>query len=412
MKFHIETLGCKVNMYESNYIRECLLTKGYEDCNNIKDSDIVILNTCSVTNTSDSKSLKLARHIRRENNNCIFVICGCSTQNNKDIFNDINVDILIGTKDKTRIPFLIDEYVKTNNKYINICNVNNLEFENMEINDFDQIRAYVKIQDGCNNYCSYCIIPYVRGNIRFKEFSDVINEVSNLASNGYKEIVLTGIHTGSYPKLYKLIDELSKITGIKRIRLSSIEITELDSEFLELLKNNKVLCNHLHIPLQAGSDVILKRMNRKYDTKYYYEKIKSIRSINKDINISTDVIVGHPYETDELFEETFEFCKKIKFSKIHVFSYSDREGTASSKMDEHVNPKDIKIRSKKLLGLSDSLEKEYYKKFVGNTLEVLVDEVKEDYSVGHTTNFLKIKLDKSCKLNEFYDIIIKDKEEK
>ncbi len=408
MKFYIETLGCKVNHYESNFIKENLIKEGFFEVENINEADVSILNTCSVTNTSDTKCLKRARHIRKENPNGIFIVCGCSTQNDKDRYKEIKIDIILGTKDKTKIPNLIKEYIKTDSPYENICNPKEFAFENMEISTFDQIRAYIKIQDGCDNYCSYCIIPYVRGNIRFKEYTSVIQEVKKLASNGYQEIVLTGIHTGSYPNLHTLINDITNIPGIKRVRLSSIEITELDNNFLNLLKTNNIICDNLHIPLQAGSDVVLKRMNRKYNTKYFEEKINEIRTIRNDIYISTDVIVGHPCETKELFEETLDFCKKIKFSKIHVFPYSDRNGTAASRMDNHVDQKDIKIWSKKLSDLSKELENNYKEKFIGETFEVLIEDEKESYSVGHTSNFLKIKCPKN-KINTFTNIKI-DKE--
>ncbi len=403
MKFYIETIGCKVNLYESEFVKQSLLKEGFFQCGKNEKADVIILNTCSVTNTSDSKCLKIARRLKRENEKALFVVCGCSTQNDKKAYELMDIDIILGNKDKALIPKLIKN-LKKDTKSINISDPNKFEFENMYIDTFAQTRAYIKIQDGCENFCSYCVIPYVRGRVRFKEYNKVIKEAEGLALNNYKEIVLTGIHTGSYPNLPNLINDISKISGIKRIRISSIEITELKEEFMNVLKDNKVLCDHLHIPLQAGSDSILKRMNRKYDTKTYEAIINKIRNIRPGINISTDVIVGHPYETDLNFEETINFCKKIKFSKIHVFPYSDRNGTLASKMEEHVNPTVIKDRSKKLIEVSEILEKDYIRKFYDEKHDVLIEDIKDSYSIGHTSNFLKIKCDKSFKRNEFYEI--------
>ncbi len=407
MKFYIETLGCKVNQYESNYIRENLINKGFFEVQEIKEADVAILNTCSVTNTSDNKCLKRARHIRKNNEHCIFIVCGCSTQNDISKYKDINIDIILGTKDKSKICELINEYSKNRKPYENICNPMEFEFENMELSSYNQIRAYIKIQDGCENYCSYCVIPFVRGKVRFKNYNEVINEATKLAENGFKEIVLTGIHTGSYPDLVNLINDIANIKGIERIRLSSIEITELNDDYLSLLKSNKVICDNLHIPLQAGSDSILKRMNRKYDLKYFEEKVNKIRSVRKNIYISTDVIVGHPYETEDCFNETMSFCKKMKFAKIHVFPYSDRDGTAASRMDEHVRPEIIKLRSKKLNDLSNDLENEYINAYVDKDVELLIEEQKEGFSVGHSNNFLKLKIPGNYNVNDIISIRIK-----
>lgn len=279
------------------------------------------------------------------------------------------------------------------------------------INHFeDKTRAFVKIQDGCCNFCSYCIIPYVRGPIRSKKFNKVLEEVNSLISNDYKEIVLTGIHTGSYGKdlgtnFSTLLEELLKIENLKRLRISSIEITELDDKFLELLKNDK-LCNHLHIPLQSGSDKILKLMNRKYDKKQFLEMINKIRSIRPSISITTDAIVGFPQETEEDFEEYINFVKQVNFSKLHVFPYSKRNGTKAAEMDGQIDPKVKKERAKKLIELSKKLEKEYAYKFIGEELDVLVENHDSSYAYGHTSNYLKIRLDKECKHNEIVKVKI------
>lgn len=406
MKFNIITLGCKVNQYESNMMKEKMLSSNFLYEEKLEDSDIVIINTCTVTNTADRKSLKMVRRIKRDYPDKVLVVAGCSSQNKQEEYKDIDVDILIGNKDKSKVDTLISDYLKSKHKVIRFYNDRNLEFESMMINDFNHIRAFIKIEDGCDNFCSYCIIPFVRGSVRCKDFDTVIKEANILAKNGHKEIVLTGIHTGRYFSngydLADLITELSKIEDIKRIRISSIEITELNDKFLNVLKDNSKVCNHLHIPLQAGSDFILKKMNRKYDLTYFEEKIKAIRSIRPDISISTDIIVGHPYETDELFNECFEFAKNIKFSKIHVFPYSPREGTASSKMPEQVLGNIKKARVDKLIKLSNELEEEYFNKFKGKIVDVLIEECDNNISIGHTSNYLKVTLNEVLEVGQIY----------
>lgn len=408
MTFKIITLGCKVNTYESEYMLEELLKSGY--IYNEEKPDIVIINTCSVTNMADSKSLKIVRRVKRENPNSILVVCGCSVQNNSERYNGLEIDILIGNREKSKIVNLIENYYKTKEKYQYLTKERNLDFEDMKVSKFTtHTRAFIKIQDGCNNFCSYCIIPYTRGNIRSKDFNKTIEEVKELVENGHKEIVLTGINTGSYNDngrdLSDLLIELAKIKDLERIRISSIEITELDSKFLNTLKNTPKICNHLHIPLQSGSENILKRMNRKYDKEYFYKKIEEIRDIRKDISITTDCIVGHPYETEDDFNEYLEFCQKVNFSKMHVFPYSVRVGTASSTMPQ-VNDNIKKERAKKLIALSDELEKEYNKKFIGETLEIITEEEVGDYIIGHTSNYLKVYIKGDYKLNITYKVKI------
>ena len=408
MTFKIITLGCKVNTYESEYMLEELLKSGY--IYNEEKPDIVIINTCSVTNMADNKSLKVVRRVKRENPNSILVVCGCSVQNNSEKYNDLGIDILIGNREKSKIISLIDNYYKTKEKYQYLTKERNLDFEDMKVSKFTtHTRAFIKIQDGCNNFCSYCIIPYTRGSIRSKDFNKTIEEVKELVGNGHKEIVLTGINTGSYNDngrdLSDLLIELAKIKDLERIRISSIEITELDSKFLNTLKNTPKICNHLHIPLQSGSENILKRMNRKYDKEYFYKKIEEIRDIRKDISITTDCIVGHPYVTEDDFNEYLEFCQKVNFSKIHVFPYSIRVGTASSTMPQ-VNDNIKKERAKKLIALSNELEKEYNKKFIGETLEIITEEKVGDYIIGHTSNYLKVYIKGDYKLNSTYKVKI------
>ena len=396
MKFFIHTLGCKVNTYESEVMSRYLEKNGFEKVSSSDIADIYIINTCTVTNSASNKSKKMINHYRKLNSNAIIVAVGCFSQfvnGNID-----NADIVIGNKDKSKIVDLINEYINKNKKIVKIYNLEKEKFEDMYLDDFEsKTRAFVKIQDGCNNFCSYCIIPYVRGNIRSKDMNTVYNEIKTLVNMGHKEIVLTGIHTGHYGKeinsnLTNLLKYISNIEGIKRIRISSIEITELDDEFLEELKNNKLIVDHMHIPLQSGSDSVLKRMNRKYDTNYFYNKIKKIREIRPDISISTDVIVGFPGESLEEFNETVEYVKKIKFTKIHVFPFSVREGTKASKMDNQIDNTIKKERVHILSNISLELSKEYYNKFVGQKMEVLFENKKNDYYIGHTSNFLEVKI--------------------
>ena len=404
MKFNIITFGCKVNQYESNMMKEKMLSSNFFYTEDLNDANIIIVNTCSVTNVADKKCLKMIRRLKREYSNAILVVAGCSSQNKQSVYESLDIDILIGNRDKSIIDKLIKEYIETEKKYVKFYNDRNLDFEDMYISDYNHTRAFIKIEDGCDNFCSYCIIPYVRGSVRSKDFDKVIKEAEELAKHGHKEIVLTGIHTGHYLNngydLTDLINELSKIDDIKRIRISSIEITELNDKFLDMLKNNDKVCDHLHIPLQAGSDEILKRMNRKYDLAYYEEKIKKIRSIRPDISISTDIIVGFPYETEELFLNTLEFSKKIKFSKIHVFPYSVRVGTAAANMKEQVDEVVKKMRVKRLMAVSHMLEVDYYNKFKDKELDILIETCDNNVSEGHTSNYLLVSVPENIKVGE------------
>ena len=410
MKVAVYTLGCKVNTYESEYVIKEFLKRGYT-LTDFSDSnaDVYLINTCTVTNTSDQKSRKMIRQARAKNKDAVVVAMGCFTQirNNDNQIMDF-VDVVIGNKDKSIINELIKEYIDTKKRYVKFYNDRDLDFEDMLIDDYNHVRAFIKIEDGCDNFCSYCIIPYVRGSVRSKSFNKVIEEAKHLAHHGHKEIVLTGIHTGHYEDsghdLTDLINELSKIEELKRIRISSIEITELNDKFLDMLGKNDKVCNHLHIPLQAGSDEILKRMNRKYDLKYYEEKINKIRSIRPDISISTDIIVGFPYETEELFTSTLKFSEKMKFSKIHVFPYSIRKGTAAASMPEQIDESIKKDRVKRLMALSEKMEEEYYNKFKGKSLDILVEEVNDNVSIGHTSNYLKIEVPEKLNKNEIYTV--------
>ena len=385
-------------------MKENMLSSNFFYTEDLSDANIIIVNTCSVTNVADKKCLKMIRRLKREYSNAILVVAGCSSQNKQSVYESLDIDILIGNRDKSIIDKLIKEYIETEKKYVKFYNDRNLDFEDMYISDYNHTRAFIKIEDGCDNFCSYCIIPYVRGSVRSKDFDKVIKEAKELAKHGHKEIVLTGIHTGHYLNngydLTDLINELSKIDDIKRIRISSIEVTELNDKFLDMLKNNDKVCDHLHIPLQAGSDEILKRMNRKYDLAYYEEKIKKIRSIRPDISISTDIIVGFPYETEELFLNTLEFSKKIKFSKIHVFPYSVRVGTAAANMEEQVDEVVKKERVKRLMAVSHMLEVDYFNKFKDKELDILIETCDNNVSEGHTSNYLLVSVPENIKVGE------------
>ena len=407
MKFYIETFGCKVNAYESNFIKQSLLDNDFLYVNEMNEADIIIINTCTVTNTADSKCKKVVRRVRRENPNSILAVIGCSVQNNFEIYNDMNIDILLGNREKSKLVEIISEFIKDNKKYNFLDKNRDLKFEDMKINSFDHTRAFIKIQDGCDNFCSYCIIPFVRGKCRSKNFNELMNEAKELVVSGHKEIVLTGIHTGSYDDSNRdfvdVINELSKIDGLERIRLSSVEITELNEKFMEMLKTNDKFCDHLHIPLQAGSNEVLKDMNRKYDLSYFENKVNEIRKIRPNISITTDIIVGYPTETEEMFLSTYEFSNKIKFSKIHVFPFSKRDGTVASRLKD-INDLEKKNRVHKLLELSDFLEKEYESKFYNKEVDVLIEEVKNNMSIGHTSNYLKVIVDKTLEENKIYKI--------
>lgn len=405
MKVAIYTLGCKVNTYESEYALKEFIKRGYEvtDFAN-DDADVYLINTCTVTNTSDQKSRKMIRQARKKNDHAIVAVMGCFSQirDNDNAILDY-VDVVIGNNDKSKIVDLIEAYRKNKKKILNIKDISDASFDDMELDSFKtRTRALVKIEDGCENFCSYCIIPYVRGKVRSKDPKKVIDEVKKLVSNGYKEVVLTGIHTGHYGSdlndydFSDLLGELEKIDGLDRIRISSIEITELNDKFLSVLKNSKKIVNHIHIPLQAGSDEILKKMNRKYDTKYFLDKINKIRKIRPDMAVTTDVIVGFPSEDEKLFNETINFVKKVSFAGGHVFPFSSRNKTPASKMANQVTKEEKHKRCKKLISVFDELEEAYYKKHLQKEVIVIPEVYADGYLTGHTDNYLKVKFE-GCK---------------
>ena len=411
MKVRSICLGCKVNAYENEFILSSFKDKGYEIVSDNSKADIYVINTCSVTNQSDAKSRKIINRITRENPDSIIVVMGCFIEANKDYEHE-GVSIIIGNKDKNKVVSLVEDFIKEKENKKLLYDDFDLEFEDMFIKNMNsRTRAFVKIQDGCENFCSYCIIPYTRGRCRSKNKDKVIEEVRTLVNNGYQEVVLTGIHTGHYGNdidttFPNLLKELVKINGLLRLRISSIEITELTDEFLEVLEDNKIIVSHMHIPLQAGSDEILKSMNRKYDTKYFEEKINRIRKIRPDISITTDIITGFPGETDELFEKAYEFIKKIKFTKLHVFPYSRRKGTKADLMLNQIDERIKKERVNKLINLSNQLECKYLEKFIDKIVEVLIETNSDNISSGHTGNYLMVKINKNIKSNSLVKVKI------
>ena len=392
MKVGICSLGCKVNIYESELVTNILKNNNYTVVDFEDKADIYIINTCSVTNESDKKSRKMINRAKKNNPAAIIIVMGCYSQVNAE---DIDVDIVLGNKDKSKIVEIIEEYIKTKQKKKIIYDLTKVDFEKMEITNFDShTRAFVKIQDGCNAFCSYCIIPYVRGRVRSKDPEDVIKEVTTLVEKGYKEIVLTGIHTGRYgtdinTNLEELLNKLVNIPNIYRIRLSSIEINEITPGIKELLKENKVMAKHLHIPLQSGSNKILKLMNRRDNKEEFLSMVDNLRDI-PDISLTTDLIVGFPNEGEEEFNETIDTLKKIGFTKIHTFPYSKRKGTPAAIMDNQVSPEEKKKRVHRILDLSNKYEHNFYESKIGKIYDGVVEIHSNGTTIVHTSNFIPV----------------------
>lgn len=392
MKVGICSLGCKVNIYESELVTNILKNNNYTVVDFDDKADIYIINTCSVTNESDKKSRKMINRAKKNNPAAIIIVMGCYSQVNAE---DIDVDIVLGNRDKSKIVEIIEEYIKTKQKKKIIYDLTKVDFEKMEITNFDShTRAFVKIQDGCNAFCSYCIIPYVRGRVRSKDPEDVIKEVTALVEKGYKEIVLTGIHTGRYgtdinTNLEELLNKLVNIPNIYRIRLSSIEINEITPGIKKLLKENKVMAKHLHIPLQSGSDKILKLMNRRYNKEEFLSMVDNLRDI-PDISLTTDLIVGFPNEGEEEFNETIDTLKEIGFTKIHTFPYSKRKGTPAAIMDNQVSPEEKKKRVHRILDLSNKYEHNFYESKIGKIYDGVVEVHSNGTTIVHTSNFIPV----------------------
>lgn len=413
MKVGICSLGCKVNIYESELVTNILKNNNYTVVDFEDKADIYIINTCSVTNESDKKSRKMINRAKKNNPDAIIIVMGCYSQVNAE---DIDVDIVLGNRDKSKIVEIIEEYIKTKQKKKIIYDLTKVDFEKMEITNFDShTRAFVKIQDGCNAFCSYCIIPYVRGRVRSKDPDDVIKEVTALVEKGYKEIVLTGIHTGRYgtdinTNLEELLNKLVNIPNIYRIRLSSIEINEITPGIKKLLKENKVMAKHLHIPLQSGSDKILKLMNRRYNKEEFLSMVDNLRDI-PDISLTTDLIVGFPNEGEEEFNETIDTLKEIGFTKIHTFPYSKRKGTPAAIMDNQVSPEEKKKRVHRILDLSNRYEHNFYESKIGKIYDGVVEVHASGTTIVHTSNFIPVIINDIVEEGTIVDVKIEKVED-
>lgn len=395
------SLGCKVNSYESNALKELFLLNGFSE--NSKP-DIVIINTCSVTAVADQKSRQIIRREKRNNKDAIIVVMGCYSQKNADyIEKECGADIIVGTSNRNKLVDFVKQFLIDHKKIVAIeKDPRKFKYESFgTIAIPNSTRAYVKIEDGCNNFCSYCTIPYTRGVARSRDKDEVINEINTLVNNGFKEIVITGIHTAHYGLDIKgvsfsdLIEEICQIPGLYRLRISSIEESEIDDKFIELLKNYPQIANHLHMPLQSGSRTVLKRMSRKYNVDDFIKKVERIREVRPDIAITTDVIVGFPGETEEEFIETFNFIKTVNFAELHVFPFSAREGTKAYSLPDQVKPEIKNERVAKLIALSNELQSNYISTFKDKELEVILEERNKNTGKlsGFTSNYIKLEAD-------------------
>ena len=416
MKVAFYTLGCKVNQYETNVMIEKFSKRGYEIVPFNTIADIYVINTCTVTNMSDRKSRQMIQRAKRLNPKSIMVVVGCLAQVGKDKLEQIpEIDLILGNEDKKDIIRYVEEFeINLGRSFVSDI----MKYDKYNVEElstlYEKTRAIVKIQDGCNNYCSYCIIPYARGKIRSKPFKDVLNEVYNIVKNGYKEIVLTGIHVCSYGKdlgdisLIDVLEKLNQVEGLERIRLSSLEPNIISEEFLQRLSKLEKVCPHFHLSLQSCSDKILKSMNRKYQVSDIERIVNSIRGTYENANITCDIIVGFPGETDEEFECTYSLLKKLKLNKLHVFQYSKREGTVAAKMPNQVEP-DIKHeRSQMLIKLSDSVEKDILVKYVGRKVKILTEEIDGEHTKGFTDNYLHCKVVGNIQCNEIVEAKVID----
>ncbi|HEY8362650.1 MAG TPA: tRNA (N(6)-L-threonylcarbamoyladenosine(37)-C(2))-methylthiotransferase MtaB [Tissierellaceae bacterium] len=421
LKVAFYTLGCKVNQYETEAMEEMFERKGYEIVGEDEIADIYVINTCTVTNLSERKSRQFISRAKKKNRDALIAVVGCYPQvAPEEVAKIEGVDVIVGTTDRNKIVELCEKAIANKEKINVVRNIRTQkEFESINIKEVkSKTRAYIKIQDGCNQFCSYCIIPYARGPIRSRDLDDIIKEANNLADAGFKEIVLTGIHIASYGKdkrdisLIDVLEEVGKIDKIQRIRLSSIEPTLINREFMERVVKIGKVCDHFHLSLQSGSPTVLKRMNRKYTPQQYKEIVNIIRDFMPNAGITTDIIVGFPGETEEEFNETYNFVREIGFSRIHVFKYSPRRGTPAAKFENQVDGNVKNIRSDKLISLGEELMKEFHLKFIGSTLSVLFEEKSKkdkDYMEGYTTNYIRVKAKKDLQLiGEIVDVRIKE----
>ena len=411
--FTVYNLGCKVNAYELSAISSLLIKEGFKEDNN--NPDVVIINTCSVTATADQKSRQHIRKMQKLVPNAVIAVMGCYSQgNHKFISEEIKPTILLGTSHRKDVVDLIKKALNEGGNYVVIDeNTRQFDYEELGITSYtENVRAFLKIQDGCNNFCTYCIVPYRRGKMRSRNKENVIKEAAYLVSQGYQEIVLSGIHVGGYGQDLKdcsfseLVDTLSNIPGLKSLRISSIEESEIDDKLIKLIQEKDNLAKHLHIPLQSGANHVLKMMNRKYTREQFIEKIKNIKKLVPDVMISGDVIVGFPQETEEDFLDTYNLCKEC-FDMLHVFPYSMRPGTVAAKMNGQISPEVKKQRSKALLDLSDELYTKYVSRFIDKEVTVLVEKYDEqnELNIGHTTNYINVKIPiKESKVGEYITV--------
>ncbi len=394
MKFAVYNLGCKVNAYECEGIASSMEKRGWTRVDFEDEADAYIIFTCAVTNTAASKTRKYMHRARRRNEDAVICMAGCYVQADDGRLND--ADILAGTGFKEEIPDLIDAFLEKHEKIVRIKDLRNVSFEAAGQDHFEhQTRAYLKIQDGCNQFCTYCVIPFLRGRERSLEPDRVIEEAKKLAAH-HSEIVLTGIHTGRYGREFQTpLSEIMRriireVPELKRLRISSIEITEITDDLIDLLKKEEKAAHHLHIPLQSGSDAVLKRMGRPYTTAEYLEKIRYIREEIPDVSISCDLIVGFPQESEEEFRETVSFLKECEFSFIHVFPYSSREGTKAAAMEGHIPPQEKKRRAAVCGKISKELQKAWTGKWCGKEVAVIAEQYDNGYTKGYSSQYVPV----------------------
>lgn len=398
------TLGCKVNFVDTEAMWQLFKQEGYEQVDFEQTADVYVINTCTVTNTGDKKSRQIIRRAVRRNPDAIIAVTGCYAQTSPAEIMDIpGVDLVIGTQDRDKLMDYVTQLQEERQPINAVRNIMKTRaFEELDVPDFaEHTRAFLKIQEGCNNFCTFCIIPWSRGLSRSREPESVLKQARQLVAAGYKEIVLTGIHTGGYGDdmdnydLTDLLWDLDKVEGLERIRISSIEASQIDDRMIEVLNKSPKMCRHLHIPLQAGNDEVLKRMRRKYTTEEFATKLARIREAMPDVAITTDVIVGFPGETDEQFREGYEFMKKVGFSEMHVFPYSKRTGTPAARMEDQVDEEVKHVRVHELIELSESMQLEYAKRFVNQVVDVIPERnskgtVPAGYVMGHADNYLQV----------------------
>ncbi len=410
MKVAFATLGCRVNMYESEAMTEKFVREGYEVVDFTEIADVYVVNTCSVTNMGDKKSRQIIGRARRLNPDAIIAVVGCYSQiAPKEVSGIEGVDVVLGSRNKGEVVYYVNKAIDEKKPQIEVSGVlRNKNFEQLKIEDYrDKTRAFLKIQDGCNRFCAYCLIPYTRGAVCSKDFNSVLEEIKQLAAHGFKEVILSGIHTASYGldlegnvNLVTLLEEIEKIDGIERVRIGSIEPAFFTDDVIEKIKNMKKLCPQFHLSLQSGCDATLKRMNRRYTASEYERIVNILRDTLEDASITTDVIVGFPGETDEEFNETYEFLKRNKLTKTHIFKFSPRTGTKAAEMKDQVDGNKKEERSKKLIELNEKNEAEVTQSLIGREMDILIEQEikgKEGIYEGYTRNFIKVHVSGSSK---------------